>query len=153
MRARALLVAMALLAGCGGGGASETKPAEPALPPAEPEAPPADLDVGLPLDPPLDADGLPPASVKQADLEPLRVSGDLAGLEPPAQVLHRSLIARLCLDKTGAPSAVKLMRSTGDRAFDRTVLLRLTGWRFKPFLVETVPVGVCTVLIAKFAAP
>lgn len=147
MGARALLVAMALLAGCGGGGASDKPAAEPALPPAEPEPPPADLDVGLPQDPPLDADGLPPTSVKLADLEPYRLGGDLEGLTPAAE---HAFAARLCLDKAGVPSAVKLMKSTGDRAFDRSVLLRLVEWRFKPFVVESVPVGVCTILVVTF---
>src|SRR5690349_2188955 len=103
MSARALLVAMALLAGCGGGGASEKKPVAEPLPPAEPEPPPADLDVGLPQDPPLDADGLPPTSVKMADLEPYRLSGDLEGLTPAAE---HAFAARLCLDKTGVPTAL-----------------------------------------------
>lgn len=155
---RAALVAMALLAGCGGGGA-EKPAAEPALPPAEPTpdagaAAAVDLSVGLPEDPPPQADGTPPKTVALADLEPFRLSGDLAGLEPDAaDGRRRALIAKLCLDITGVPSAIKLLKSTGDAAFDRRVLVRLTEWRFKPYLIETEPFAACTVVVATITAP
>ena len=59
---------------------------------------------------------------------------------------HRTVGAfRFCIDVTGRPSDVAVLRSTGWRDYDLKIIRTIKDtWRYKPFVVDGAPHAVCT---------
>ncbi|MGE5185575.1 MAG: energy transducer TonB, partial [Acidobacteriota bacterium] len=53
-------------------------------------------------------------------------------------------VFRLCLDETGHPESILPMRSTGFADYDRELIGGMQDWVYSPFIVDGVPMPVCT---------
>jgi TonB family protein len=96
------------------------------------------------------ADGTPPVSIPLGILEPLRTSGQPY---PPADIPPGRAVIKLCLDRDGAPTAARVMRSSGQRDRDSQLLHFVAAWHFRSFAVNGEPVDVCTIVTFAHRAP
>ncbi len=93
-----------------------------------------------------------PKYVLQHVLERRRIAGHKRIVPGRAVKLHmakkrkRQIIAsfKLCLNKAGTVSRVKLFKSSGYKTYDRTIRRLMRKWRYRPFMVNAKPVPVCT---------
>lgn len=99
----------------------------------------------------------PPAPPVVRNIPPHLLDGTrIAGEEhilPPDSVrvaMHRQDERRLqgtikmCLDREGRVSSLKVLRSTGYQAYDQKLLGTIRHWRYRPYRVDGQTVGVCT---------
>jgi hypothetical protein len=99
-------------------------------------------------------DGASPAAI-----EARRIAGDKVILPPSivkfemVQAGQRKLVAsvKLCLDSTGLPSAVTMLKSSGYRAYDHLLRRTIEDWRYRPFEIDGKPVPVCTAVTFIYA--
>jgi hypothetical protein len=85
-------------------------------------------------------------------LEGYRIAGEkgIVPDDPTKFEIHQSRIRRvdgtfrLCIDETGAVESVLPMRSTGFRAYDAKLIGGMKQWRYRPYVIDDMPVGVCT---------
>jgi protein TonB len=107
------------------------------------------------------ADDPPPRTVPPAVLEGHRVSGE-KNIVPDD--ITKTEIARagkekvvgsfkLCLDTTGAPSAVKQLKSTGFSKYDEKIISGIKTWRYRPYEVDGKPTPVCTAVTFIYSQP
>lgn len=85
-------------------------------------------------------------------LQALRISGETQ-LHPDASTQNRMVrdgvaatraTVSLCIAPDGAVGSVKLVVSTRYDAYDRAILEAVGQWRYRPFLVDGVPVRACS---------
>jgi TonB family protein len=118
--------------------------------------------LGLPADPERAAAlrrrarGAPDAGaaepVSPSFLEAKRIAGDKNVVPPDIvkiqMVQHQrtKLVAsvKLCIDATGVPERLTMLRSSGYRDYDRVVREAMSWWRYTPFLIDGVAAPVCT---------
>ena len=98
---------------------------------------------GLPEPPPI----VPPRAVEEH-----RIAGERA-IEPDARTKTFIQINsfgrvvgtfRLCLDATGKPEAIDVLRSTGIASYDQRLIDGMSAWRYSPFELDGKPTPVCT---------
>jgi outer membrane biosynthesis protein TonB len=152
------------------GEAAPAVPAAPAAPASKPTPLPT---LGLPRggakrDPagpaaPVPAPSAAPApsrdTIAAKELEALRLSGDprVAPDLPDQRLVERCNVARviaalkLCIDTTGTPIVVELLRSSRMPAYDGKLIAAMRTWRYKPYLAEGKPAEVCTAVTFVFA--
>ncbi len=53
-------------------------------------------------------------------------------------------VIKMCLSSSGIPDKLRLLKSSGYRAYDKKIIIELGKWRYRPFLVNGRPVPVCT---------
>jgi hypothetical protein len=51
---------------------------------------------------------------------------------------------RICLDEHGVPESILPLRSTGFADYDRELLAGMQQWRYEPYVLDGVPMEVCT---------
>ena len=51
---------------------------------------------------------------------------------------------RICLDENGAPESILPLRSTGYANYDRELIAGMQQWRYEPYVLDGVPMAVCT---------
>jgi protein TonB len=82
----------------------------------------------------------------------LRTSGD-PNVAPDTQtfaVLRRAEVDRVvgvfevCVDRRGAVSDVRVLRSTTFRTYDVQIVRRIRTWTYQPVLLDGVPTPACT---------
>ena len=100
-------------------------------------------------DPP-PAEATPPIVVKPDQL--VRTAGDTA-IQPDAETAktmvstgHAKVITswKLCVDPTGTPDEVSVIRSSGFLTWDTALAAGMRAWRFKPVLADGKAVRACT---------
>ena len=58
---------------------------------------------------------------------------------------------KLCLDRTGVPSSVELIDSSGYPEYDRKLIAEIRRWRYRPYEVENAgAVAVCTAVVFRY---
>ena len=116
--------------------------------------------VGAPPPPPPPP---PPSSAPQVvpvtAIEALRISGDKNIV--PDEATKAKITAdgkskivaqfKLCLDTTGAPTAVTQLKSSGYPAYDHAIQTAMRAWRYRPYLVMSKPAPVCTAVTFIFS--
>jgi hypothetical protein len=93
------------------------------------------------------------------EMEALRAEGDpkIAPDAAEARLVERCNVARviasfkLCVDVTGTPIVVDLLRSSRMPAYDGKLITAMRTWRYKPYLFEGKPTEVCTAVTFIFA--
>jgi hypothetical protein len=114
-----------------------------------PPPPPGPQDRIVPRAPPP-----PPKVVSPMTLESYRTSGD-KNIHPDeatkramarADVEQVSASIKLCVDRTGLVSTVKLVNGTGFEAYDARLMAGVRTWTYRPVLVDGVAADVCSVL-------
>ena len=91
-------------------------------------------------------------------LEGARVSGraQIPLPEPVVAVLRgqglrgTKAVVKLCLDQGGVPQSTTMLTGTGFDAADTRILSEMKGWRYRPYLVNGRPVGVCTSIVFQY---
>jgi TonB family protein len=53
---------------------------------------------------------------------------------------------KLCINRSGAVSSVKVLKPTGSEGYDQTILQRMHTWKYRPFEVDGKPAPVCTAI-------
>jgi periplasmic protein TonB len=93
-----------------------------------------------------------PQIVPQVALEQQRIAGE-KNILPPDEVrlqLRRDgkdrvvAVVKMCLNASGNVSDLKLLKSSGYDAYDRKIRSTMQGWRYRPFMVNSKAVPVCT---------
>jgi TonB family protein len=53
---------------------------------------------------------------------------------------------KLCLDRSGNISSVKILKSSGFAAYDQKLIREINKWRYRPFMVNGAPSPVCSAI-------
>lgn len=93
-----------------------------------------------------------PRIVPQVVLEAQRIAGDqyIEPSDPTKIAIKRDgrarvvVAVRMCLSARGSVTKLRILRSSGYVAYDRLILSKMHGWRYRPFKVNAKPVPVCT---------
>lgn len=102
----------------------------------------------------------PPQNVPPTILEANRIRGTRL-IEPDAPTILEikksgkdRLVAsyKLCLDPRGAITTVSLLKSSGFPAYDTKLAREMRLWAYKPYLVNSQPVPVCTAVTFAYGA-
>lgn len=103
----------------------------------------------LPRPPEISKTGRVVFNVRPAELEPLRLTG--TKLVVPDDVdkveLHGKRLVgsfKLCLGEDGRYEQGTLLKSTGVPGYDAKIASAMMAWTYRPYLVDGVPVPVCT---------
>jgi periplasmic protein TonB len=99
-----------------------------------------------------------PVDVLLEGVEAQRVAGTRE-LSLPAAV-KQAMVARgtreaaaavkLCLDASGRPARIEVMRSTGFPEADERIRLGMSEWRYRPYRVNGMAVPVCTAVVFRY---
>ncbi len=106
----------------------------------------------MPPPPPRPPRALSPKIVPSVAVEQRRVAGKQHIHPPKATKLHMAkygktrIIAtmKMCLDRRGAVSSLRLLKSSGYVAYDRLIRAEMKKWRYRPFTINHQAVAVCT---------
>jgi hypothetical protein len=98
-------------------------------------------------------------AVAPKELEALRAEGDpkIAPDAAEARLVERCNIARvvasfkLCIDPSGTPIVVELLRSSRLPAYDGKLITAMWTWRYKPYLLDGKAIEVCSAVTFVFA--
>ena len=111
---------------------------------------------GIPALPPkASTDNTPPPVAVAADLvEGHRISGQRVIIpdNETRKAIHAMHVARtspafkLCLDTTGTPTTIDLLRSSCFPRYDADLASKMSEWRYSPYLKDGVAVSVCTAI-------
>jgi TonB family protein len=67
------------------------------------------------------------------------------------QGISRAIImVKLCLSAEGTPTVVEIVKGSGYQAADDKVVAKIRDWRFKPYMIDGKPVGVCTAVMFNY---
>ena len=100
-------------------------------------------------------DNTPPPVAVAADLvEGHRISGQRVIIpdNETRKAIHAMHVARtspafkLCLDTTGTPTTIELLRSSCFPRYDADLASKMSEWRYSPYLKDGVAVAVCTAI-------
>lgn len=97
----------------------------------------------------------PPAAPKLVlphALEAQRIAGDarIVPADPVKLAIDRQgisavfVVVKMCLSPGGKVSSLELLKSSGFPGYDRAIVSRMRGWRYRPFRVNGKAVPVCT---------
>ena len=108
---------------------------------------------------PAPAPSSPRRTIAPKEMEALRISGEprIAPDAAEARLVERCHVARvvasfkLCVDTTGTPIVVDLLRSSRLPAYDGKLIAAMRTWRYQPYLFEGKPTEVCTAVTFIFA--
>ncbi len=103
----------------------------------------------------------PPRVVAPALIEKYRISGtkdilpDDATRAKMAADKKQKVVGswKLCLDTSGAPTLVSLLKSTGYPTYDDAIAASVRAWRYQPIPIDGKPAAVCTAVTFIFALP
>jgi TonB family protein len=131
---------------------ASTAPAAPTPAPAAPTPAPA-----APTPTPAPA-AVAAQTVPMSSIENQMIAGDKEIHLPPAAIQALSqkgqhqtiLMAKLCVNTSGAVSSVDVTKSSGSADADRSVADKIHEWRFKPYLLNGQAVPVCTVKMFRY---
>ncbi len=93
-----------------------------------------------------------PSVVPPKVLEQNRIAGETQ-IQPPDEVKNqirrdgKTRVAsnfQICLDATGGIKGIKMLKSSGYASYDRKIQSSMSGWRYKPFMVNGEARPVCT---------
>jgi protein TonB len=106
----------------------------------------------------------PPAVVEKPKVVPLqaveaaRIAGN-ADIPLPPEVKQAVVaegkrevlaMAKLCLDRDGAPTEVSIRKSSGHPAADARIREEMLRWRYRPYRVNGEAVAVCTSILFRY---
>ena len=102
-----------------------------------------------------------PQNVPPTVLEQLRIAGKAEVTpDPETQAQIASTESKravgsfkLCIDATGAPSALELLKSTGYPTYDDKIAAAIEQWRYSPYRVQDSAVAVCTAVTFIYRTP
>jgi protein TonB len=60
------------------------------------------------------------------------------------------IMIKLCINASGAPTSVDLVKGSGFADADQNVISHVRDWRFKPYTVNGQPVPVCTAIMFRY---
>ncbi len=96
----------------------------------------------------------PPQNIAPTALEASRVAGDKNILpdDVTKTEIQRSgktqlmVPVKVCIDRAGAISSVKVLKSSGFPAYDAKLTREINKWRYRPFSVNGTPTPVCSAI-------
>jgi len=122
------LVAVVVVAACGGAQTQSEAQARAGKPIASAELRP-NPDGGAPM-------------VAPSRLEPFRTAGEM--IVPPDDQKSRRGTFKFCVDVTGKVGDIDKLQSTGDGRYDAKLERAMQQWAYRPVLVDGQPTAVCS---------
>ncbi len=110
------------------------------------------MTVGTGADTAQSGSGLGPRDVPPWELDKFRIPKDnkIVPDDPTIAEMQAAGVSRavgsfkLCVDKTGAVTEVKRIKSTGFPAYDQKIQGQMERWKYAPITVDGKPVSLCT---------
>jgi hypothetical protein len=93
-----------------------------------------------------------PRIAPPSELEKFRIHEDrhIAPDDPTIAEMQAAGVSRavgsfkLCVDKTGAVTEVKRIKSTGYPAYDQKIQGQMERWKYRPITIDDKPASLCT---------